>query len=1690
MNRPRLRIALAACLWLLGTRAVEAQEPVWIEGEDTSSADVKLNVAGWGRKAILSGEKWLHLAVDADKVEKDVPAEGATISYKFAAKTDGTYQVWDRVGFEFVRSPFSWRVDGGAWTIAKPSDLTTDLMELDFFCEVAWLRLGDTKLKAGPHTLQIRVNRTKDASGKTERLLYASDAIVLHPGEFRPDGKFPPGVDGRDDRDKAAEKTVFRLPESKAPGERASVALKGLWEIARDDEQMPGEVAEPIKALPAHPVYRAIDVPGDKNTLRPDLVFAHRVWYRTRVEVPKSAEGRSFLLVFPQNNLNTTVYVNGHLCGFDKNPFARVQIDLTGRVRPGENVISVGIRDAWYGRSGDPRDPMKLRKTFNLPIKFFGEGFQDLAYPIWNQAQSGILATPELVSVEPAHAADVFVRPSVATKTLAADVSVKNHYGRSGSSEITVTCEALDASGKVAATLPPVKKQMQPGASETFAVEGPWASPKLWWPDDPVLYRLRTTVFARASVVGFPAEGRGVDVTETPFGFREWSIRGKDFLLNGVPWHGWADTHLEESPEKWLDFHRKTNQTFMRFWGTSWQNMPPEEALSFFDRSGVVVRRSGILDGEAIGYNAIENDENFRKRYNSPIKMDLMNNWRDQMVAQVKGERNHPSVMLWSIENEYLYINCINLFGDKMDLFEAETAKTAQAVKRADPTRPSMTDGGGATKSNAMPVHGDHYTAGPFAEYPSLAYTPNTKGGGRGRWEWDQKRPRFIGEELFAEGFNPAYSYFGGEEVFSGKAGSRRAVGLLVRMMTEGARWTGNGAIHFWQGPGVAVGQYDANAPRAVFCRQWDWTFGVPSKNKRTYKIFNDTHSDEPITFSRTLSFNGRGRVKESTHHVPPGGAEEIDEPLDVGPPTNNIPMFAREGDDRAEGELVLALKVGGREVFRDVKAVSAIRTPGKVASVAPSRVAVFDPHGSARAFLRDHRPDFTPVDSLDKVPDSARVVLIGKDALSAEEAGSTKVAALALSGKRVVVLEQAHPLRYQALGPAEMEPATNEGRIAFVEDAGHPAMKGLKSKDFFTWGPGEVVSKDAYLKPTKGARSLVQCGEKLAYSALAEVPVGEGLLLVSQLRIGGTLADNAVARTLLANLVDHADRYVLTFRPVASVVEGSPSLASALREIGLKSSPESDPVAAISGPARLVVMHASAENLARLAASRPALDKFKASGGYLVLNGLAPEGLESFNKIVGQDHMIRPFRRERVTFPASRDALGAGLSLSDVALYSSERIFPWQEGNYVASDTFSFAVDIDDVAPFARLFDRDGFAANMVNGFVSSDAWKYIVNVPAPANPPLDFVLDLPKTRAVAEVEWVGNTFYYPVTRFSLVFDGRDTATFPVKPNNDPQTFAVEPPRSGRAITLRLDAWDKPPGKGAVTGLDNIRLRPVRSADFAAKVRPLVSNGTLVHYPSGPGGIVLANLLFKPSEEVPGNAERKRSALATILRNLNAPFASGKTIIAGAKLDYAPVDLSKQANAFRTDRGWFGDPSTTFKDLPTGRQVFAGVPFQVYDFPTSPVPTVVMLGGPGVPNNLPDAVRDIPVNRKAQALFFLQAARIDKRRDEGEIRDRKRPELARYLVTYADGKTEDVPILSEIDVEDYRLKSPSSLPGALLGWSRPYPNSDLSASAYVKTWTNPRPDVPIKSVSLLYGPGPDRRGVPALIAITAASTR
>ena len=124
-----------------------------------------------------------------------------------------------------------------------------------------------------------------------------------------------------------------------------------------------------------------------------------------------------------------------------------------------------------------------------------------------------------------------------------------------------------------------------------------------------------------------------------------------------------------------------------------------------------------------------------------------------------------------------------------------------------------------------------------------------------------------------------------------------------------------------------------------------------------------------------------------------------------------------------------------------------------------------------------------------------------------------------------------------------------------------------------------------------------------------------------------------------------------------------------------------------------------------------------------------------------------------------------------------------------------------------------------------------------------------------------------------------------------------------------------------------------------------------------------------------------------------------------------------------------------------------------------------MILDGPGVPGRLPTEVKGIPINRKADALFFLMAARVDKRPTPDNRKKGKQLELARTSFVYADGKTAEVPIHAEVHVESYRQPDTAGGSRSPMAWTRQYDGADESAVAYSVQWTNPRPDVEIATL-------------------------
>ncbi|MBD3174496.1 MAG: hypothetical protein GF320_04920, partial [Armatimonadia bacterium] len=353
-TRTACALSLLIALYLATPPAV-AQAHIWLEGENTASTNYDTSPAGWGTTEYLSEGLWLSINIPEGEIEQQVPDEGILLEYEFDAPGAGDYQVWGRVGFEFVRAPFDWRIDDGPWdTIDPREDLSTDLMEVDRWNEVAWVHMGDVRLDEGGHVLTTRLSRRYrgEGEGRTpERIIYTADAFCLYPGEFRPNGKHEPGSDYQDADDRRAAERVIDLEPLPPPGQRARTDLSGLWQIARYDETWVEDRTGPIAQTPAADElhWYGIEVPGNRNALRPEMKFCHRYFYRTRVRLPEALAGRRLLLDVDEINMLATVFVNGQRVAFHDAPVTGFVADITDAAKPGEiNEVWVGIKDTYY----------------------------------------------------------------------------------------------------------------------------------------------------------------------------------------------------------------------------------------------------------------------------------------------------------------------------------------------------------------------------------------------------------------------------------------------------------------------------------------------------------------------------------------------------------------------------------------------------------------------------------------------------------------------------------------------------------------------------------------------------------------------------------------------------------------------------------------------------------------------------------------------------------------------------------------------------------------------------------------------------------------------------------------------------------------------------------------------------------------------------------------------------------------------------------------------------------------------------------------------------------------------------------------------------------------------------------------------------------------------------------------------
>ncbi|MFW6286610.1 MAG: hypothetical protein ACOC29_01590, partial [Candidatus Sumerlaeota bacterium] len=1156
-----------------------------------------------------------------------------------------------------------------------------------------------------------------------------------------------------------------------------------------------------------------------------------------------------------------------------------------------------------------------------------------------------------------------------------------------------------------------------------------------------------------------------------------------------------ADQDLDQVVADWKANGQNNFRLRFQF---PWAGKTPREILEWTDEVGMPVRKNaGTFDGQHASYRLAVQEGQGKDKVKK-ANMPLFDNWNNQMLNRAKARRNHPSVWIWELDNEIVYINGRN-FGN-LDVVEPEFTRTSNDLMAMDPTRYTITGGGNALMEETLPTYGPHYFEVNDRYYPDEAYTLERsiarQGTGEGGKVWPMdfdSRPTFLSETAFLPGRAPAaFSQVMGESAFIGRSYIGRGTSLIADWLASGYRWRELGGTHFWfSDKFVESGHIHAWQPVAALVRQWNWTFGPKQKVVRDLKVFNGTRHDDPITVKWQYVVDGKTAAEGEKEFAIPAGENAMWQ----------IEFTTPEVDERQIADFIVTATHRGEEAYNHKRVGTVIPERKLNKPAMDGRLVVWDPSGEAVARLKERGINHLPVNSMAEIPADFELLIVGRNAVSEKQATDIQWIKWASGGRKVLVLEQENPLHYQAVG-TDLEPSEYKGRIVFSQNLDHPVFADIDQEDLTCWSGDHVVYKNVYEKATKGAVSLAHCDNMLNYSAMSFLPVNDGAMLLNQLVVGEKMQSDKVAEYLFDNMVNYMADYEKVPKQTAVVVDMESPMGKMIGGMGLNFRTADDPLAAMADKENdIVLVQATKDNMSKLAGAPEAVRAFNQRGGWLTILGVTPETLDDYNKVVGYNHLIRPFEMEQVRFPEVRDPLTAGLGQSDVVMSTGKRIDVHRRDEWPADDAFAWILDIDDIAPFSKFPDAgywghpdqkgpgsDTWPRNMVNGFLASTHWRVIFSIHLMNNDPTSWDIELPREETITKLTIAPNSIYHRITEMQLIFDGDpDSAqTFELSKDTEIIELDVEPTKA-KNLTVKLTDWDES-GRSDVIGIDNLWLTVERPEGFHEQVKPLLNIGGLIKYPRGDGGILLYQYDVRENESNPVNKLKKQNVLAILLRNLGAVFAGGNTIVAGQQsLRYQPISLEDYCNLYLSSAQGWPNNKYDLSALPIDEQTFAGVKYVIRDFKTSPLENAITLK-----NNRPktgvdaDKITGIKVGRKADALFFLHTF-LQGRQWKENRRNPEAPVVWQYVIHYADGSKETADVVYDAGASDWlKDESPTNLRDATVAWTTEVGEGDPKhAVVYQYQWTNPRPDKAVDSIDLVYAPNGNNWGAPVLLGVT-----
>ena len=359
--------------------------------------------------------------------------------------------------------------------------------------------------------------------------------------------------------------------------------------------------------------------------------------YRRTFSLPPDWDGRRVLLTFDGVNSFFYVWINGQKVGLGKDARTPVEFDVTPYLHPGENLIAV--------------------ENFR-----WNDGSYLEDQDFWRM--SGIFRDVYLWSPPAVHLRDFEFKTSLDEQYQDAKLAVKLQIKNDGAQDaaITIAGELLDPAGNTIMS-PSMDTNITAGAEIEIAATAPVSDPLKWTAETPNLYKLLLSIK--------DATGKTLEVIPFNIGFRQVEIKdgnllvnGRRVLIKGVNRHEFdPDLGQVMTRERMIQDICVLKQNNINTVRTChYPNVPAWYDLC--DQYGLYLIDEANIESHGMGYGK----DTLAK--NPTFAAAHMN----RTVRMVERDKNHPSVIIWSLGNEA---------GDGPN-FEA----TSAWIKQRDPSRP------------------------------------------------------------------------------------------------------------------------------------------------------------------------------------------------------------------------------------------------------------------------------------------------------------------------------------------------------------------------------------------------------------------------------------------------------------------------------------------------------------------------------------------------------------------------------------------------------------------------------------------------------------------------------------------------------------------------------------------------------------------------------------------------------------------------------------------------------------------------------------------------------------------------------------------------------------------------------------------------------------------------------------------